>query len=313
MIGIISILLLIIGAVIFAIAFKSEDYGIDLKITGSIIFSIGIIVFLICCFTIIDAGEVGIQVQFGKVQDSTLYSGFNFKSPFVSIEKWSIRLHESTMDVKDNTAIEAMTKDKLAVDIDATIWWKIIPNEVKVTYSTIATNEDRIDDTVVFPSIRSIVRDAVALFTFEDINNQRDSLSKIIDDKLIILLDAKGVKVDKVLMRNIIPKDPTVLNAIGQKLRQQQELQAKEFELQKVQKDKAIRITNAEGLAASQKIIDHELTPAYLQFEAIQMMKTLAGSHNTTFVFVPMSNNGSGLPMVWDMKNIQVKQQKAEK
>ena len=48
-------------------------------------------------FKIIDAGEIGVQVLFGRMKDHVLTEGFNIKSPFVRVYTYSIRLQEFTM------------------------------------------------------------------------------------------------------------------------------------------------------------------------------------------------------------------------
>ncbi|MBT7331710.1 hypothetical protein HN799_00365, partial [Candidatus Woesearchaeota archaeon] len=65
-----------------------------------------------------------------------------------------------------------------------------------------------------------------------------------------------------------------------------------------------IRVIKAEGLAEAQRVINKTLTPLYVQHEAIEAYKTLAGSENTTFIIAPTSPNGTGMPIIIDGANV---------
>lgn len=289
----------------------------DMEMIGNVVKWIGVscllffgFLFLTRCFVVIDAGEVGVQVMFGKVLDTTLTEGLSSKNPFAAVDKYNIQLRETTMDIKDNNALQALTSDKLAVLIDATIWWKILGKETQMIRRTISAEENDMDDVVVFPAVRSAVRDAAVYYTFDEIITKRAELSQRIDEILIKLTTGKGCIIEKVLIRNVVPEDKRVTASIGAKLQQQQELQAKEYELKKSTMDAKIRIQNAEGIAEAQKIIDKTLTPEYLKFEEIQMMKSLGHSPSNTFVFyekAPTGQKGVGEKMVYTLGDFEKK------
>jgi len=59
-----------------------------------------------------------------------------------------------------------------------------------------------------------------------------------------------------------------------------------------------VRIEEARGIAESQLIIDSSLTPNYLTYLAIQAQFEMAGSANTTVLYIPAGENG--VPLVRD-------------
>lgn len=64
-----------------------------------------------------------------------------------------------------------------------------------------------------------------------------------------------------------------------------------------VQKQKAqIQIEQAKGIATAQTIINGSLTPAYLQYEAIEAQKNEVNSPNHTIIYIPSGSNG--VPLV---------------
>lgn len=68
-------------------------------------------------------------------------------------------------------------------------------------------------------------------------------------------------------------------------------------QLVKVQQQKAqIQIAQAYGIAKAQAIIKQTLTPAYLQYEAIEAQKAEINSPNHTIIYIPSSSNG--VPLV---------------
>lgn len=65
-----------------------------------------------------------------------------------------------------------------------------------------------------------------------------------------------------------------------------------ENEKQKAQ----IRIEEAKGIAQAQHLINATLTDQYLQHEAIEAQRAMAGSQNHTQIYIPVGNNG--IPLV---------------
>ena len=76
------------------------------------------------------------------------------------------------------------------------------------------------------------------------------------------------------------------------------ELRAKQTEqLVGVEQQKAqIKVEEAKGIAEAQKIINATLTDQYLQHEAIQAQKEMAGSPSHTQIYIPTGSNG--IPIV---------------
>ena len=300
---VLSVAVVITGAVIKRTGTATKDrelisMGDGFKIGGWCFLAFFLFLFGTRSITTVDAGEVKVQVLFGKVLKDQLTEGINLKNPFASTHTYSIRLRGTTMDVKDGNALEARSADKLSVKIDATIWWYVKGEDGSIIYRTIAKDEDDLDDNIVFPAIRTAVRDAAIHYNFDDIVSEKGRLGVAAKTKEYLdkFLKGMGFGIKEVLVRNVVPDDASVTKAIGKKLEQQQQLQAKEYALLIADKDAEIRIRNAHGIAEAQRIIQKTLTPEYLQFERIQMMKTLAHSPNTTFIF----DNGGTVPMVFN-------------
>lgn len=262
------------------------------------------LIFLISCFKIIDAGEVGVQVKFGRVMDKTLTEGFNTKSPFATIYTYGIRLKEYTMSIAQGEGqkeapdqVEVRSKDNSKLEIDGTIWWAVDPASAFDIYKKISKDEKGLQDMVIRPAIRGVMRDVAALYSMEELMQKRIEYGDAVLDAMKIAVEGKGIVVDRVLIRNISPPAAVDL-AIEAKLSAEQDLQKLEFEKQQATKRAKIREIEAQGVANAQDIIQQKLTPLYVQYDAIQAYKELAGSQNTTFVIMPTSPNGAGIPII---------------
>lgn len=256
-------------------------------------------------FVIIDAGEVGVQVLFGKVRERTLKAGINVVNPFVTIVKYPTRIQEYTMSIdisegshRGDNSVKVRTLDGLEVGVDLTVWWKIDPEKVNRVYEDLAKSTYELEMKIIRPAIRTTVRDTAAIYKMDSLyTGERKDFTNSINDTLITLLSPKSVVVDKVLVRNIsLPK--LVENAIEEKMKAKQQEEAMEYKKNIASREAEIKEIEARGLANAQRIINSTLSDKYLQHEAIMAYEKLANSENTTFVILPTSPTASGMPLI---------------
>lgn len=308
--GIFGILFLILGIIYLVIlqsrkAVKMTSDSIKFqRIAAFIIILVAIVIIIFSAITTINAGEVGIMVIFGKTLDKQLGSGLNIKNIFADVVKFPVRLQEFTMSIATeegerygDDSISALTKDQLMVKIDCTIWWVPDRNNIPKIYKEIAKSIYNLKDSVVRPAIRTALRDITAKYTFVELIEKRDQYSNDIHKLRESLVGNKYVFIDKVLVRNILPPE-SILKSIEEKLAAQQALEQKIFELEKAKKDAEIQKVQAQGIAEAQNIIQQKLTPLYVQYKAIEMYEKLANSPNTTFIILPTSTSGAGIPLI---------------
>ncbi len=315
MLAVISLFLILIGIIILPFSSK-------LNISKYLIFLFIIImavVFASQSVVIIDAGEVGVQILFGKVIKRPLQSGPNFKIPMVEVVKYPTRLREYTMSARKvegekvgDDSITVRSFDGLEVKIDSTIWWKIDKNKIYDIYENIAKNADELKSKVVRPAIRTAIRDECSAITLQKLYSvERQKLGKYIKEALSKSLRKKHIIVQDVLIRNIkLP--PKVEDSVQTKIQKQQEAEAMEAKKEIARKQAEIKEIEANGLAKAQSIIKKNLTPEYLQHEAIQAYKELAKSQNTTFVILPTSREGTGMPLILNPEKQSVTTPKSE-
>ena len=103
------------------------------RLVGLLFIAIGV---LTACVKQIDAGEIGVKVLFGSIQNDVLGSGLHFVNPFVEVQRLDIKTQNYTMSgVHDegnqtgDDAIRVLTSDGLEVTIDLTVLYKLLPSE----------------------------------------------------------------------------------------------------------------------------------------------------------------------------------------
>lgn len=198
-------------------------------------------------------------------------------------------------------------EDELNVEFDVTVKAGPTPGKTKELIETVG--EDWYGR--IAPQVESISRKTIARYESEGVQGFRDKMSQEIWHGFST--DSSGVNVNYNGIDNVVSGLPITIYdvvvgnidfpdaveaEIEAKIASQQKYQRKGIERRIATEDAAIRVEQAKGIAEAQKIINATLTSAYLQHEAIETAKELAGSDNTTFYFVPTSTDGMGMPLV---------------
>ena len=239
----------------------------------------------------VDEGEAIVLIQFGKIYDSIDSPGIHVKRPWADLSAYPKRINQSTMQ------IEVRTKDGMKVTIDTTTWFKVDTTKIDLIYKQTATNVGTLIENIIVPALRTTIRNSIGKYSVKELYEIREEVQKE------ILIDAreelakKHVILDNVLLRDIrLPEE--VEQSVQFKIKAQQEAEAAEYRKLKAIKEAEIKVEEAKGIARAQSIINQTLTPYYLQHEAIQTYRELAGSPNTTFIILPTSPNASGMPLI---------------
>lgn len=269
--------------------------------------AIGVIV-AICCIAfilvitgfsgcrIVGAGQTGVVTKFGKVEDAELHSGIHFINPIKRVKRLSIRTEEYTMSgfssegaKAGDDSISALTSEGLKVDLDITVLYRLQEDKASDIYRELG--EDYLDK-IIRPVIRGNIRAIIAEFAARDVySSRRTEVESRLFESLSMIAMERGVIIEKALLRNV--KLPgTLADAIEKKLKADQEAQEMEFVLAKEKSKAEQKRIEAEGIRDAQEIIAAKLTPEYLRWYSIEMMRNLADSPNSTFLFVPVDKQG---------------------
>ena len=243
----------------------------------------------------IDAGQVGVQTLFGRVQPRILTSGLNVVNPLVDVTKFDIRTQNYTMSAQreegqrvGDDAIQVLTADGLEVVIDLTVLYRVVPTKTTHILSTIGPNYQ---DAIVRPVTRTRIRDnavyydAVALYS-----TRRDEFQNRIYNTINKDFQERGLQLEQLLIRNIQLPAP-VKRSIESKISAEQEAQKMQFVLQKERQEAERKRLEAQGIADYQKIISAELSDRLLQYETIKANQAIATSANSKVIIMGNSRN----------------------
>lgn len=243
----------------------------------------------------IDAGHVGVQSLFGKVQDHVLTSGLNIINPFVDVNVFDIKTQNYTMssvstegDKTGDDAIRVLSADGLEVIIDLTILYSVVPSEAPRIYREIGLDYKNI---IVRPITRTKIRDNAVYYDAVNLySKQRDEFQVKISESIEKDFKTRGLILEQLLVRNItLPA--SVKAAIESKINAEQDAQKMQFVLQKEKQEAERKRVEAQGIADYQRIINSEITDKLLQYESIKAQKEIALSPNAKVIIMGKGNN----------------------
>jgi len=250
----------------------------------------------------IDAGEVGVKVLFGSVQQDVLASGLHFVDPLLDIKKVDIKTQNYTMSgVNDegnkagDDAIRVLTSDGLEVTIDLTVLYRVVSSEAP---RLLRETGDDFRDKIVRPITRTKIRDNAVYYQAVDLfGNKRDEFQSRIYKSIEDDFRKRGLMLEQLLVRNITLPN-SVKASIESKINAEQDAKKMEFVLQKEKQEAERKRVEAQGIADYQRIINTGLTDQQLQYEQIKAMKELALSTNAKVIVM---GKGSS-PIILDGK-----------
>lgn len=276
-----------------------RNYTGVVRIIALIIIVLGV---LTSCIVQINAGQIGVQTLFGKVQNNVLYSGLHFINPLVDVSRIDVRTQNYTMSgIQDegtqegDDAIRVLTSDGLEVVIDLTVLYRVQANEAP---RLIRQTGFDYKDKIVRPVTRTKIRDNSVYYTAIDLySTKRDEFQTRIYKTIEDNFRMRGLQLEQLLVRNITLPN-RVKAAIEEKINAEQEAQKMMFVLQKERQEAERKRVEAQGIADYQRIINTGLTENQLQYEQIKAMKEIATSANAKVIIT-----GNRTPLIIDGKN----------
>ena len=185
-------------------------------------------------FAIIKAGERGVIMRFGKVQDVILDEGLHPVIPIMNtVEPLSVRVQKNDIDA------EASSKDLQDIKTQVALNWHIDPAKVNRVFQRVG-DEEQIVLRIITPAVAEIVKAATAQKNAEEIITKRKDIKQQIDEELKQRLDDYGILVDDVSLVNV-SFSPEFARAIESKQIAEQQAKQADFEALKAEKNRSSR------------------------------------------------------------------------
>ena len=243
-----------------AFSTKSAKKGVRIGIAAAIV-----IIILLNCFTIVEAGHTGVVVTLGKVNEGVLQEGIHFKVPFIQqVVKIDNRI------VKLEVETEAFSKDLQTVETVLAINYRVDTSKSYSIYKNIGANYEAV---LVTPAVNEVLKAITAKYTAEESVTNR----VLISDGLVTGLNEKlndiGLYVTDVNIINFEFSE-AFITAIEEKQVAQQKLLKSETEKQTAiinaeANAETIRI-NAEAQAQANKILNESLSDKVIEYNKVQ-------------------------------------------
>ncbi len=219
-------------------------------------------VFVCCFFVVVNAGERGVLMQFGKVQSQILDEGIHPIIPIAqTVKKLSVRVQ------KQEISAEASSKDLQEVFTDVALNWHIIPEQANVIFQQIG-DQMAIIDRIIDPAVEEVLKAVMAEYTAEEIITKRGNVKNEVDTLLTSRLAGYHIAVDDISLVHV-HFSKRFSDAVEAKQIAEQDAKRADFIALKAIKDAEARVNLARGEGESQRILRETLSPELLQKQAI--------------------------------------------
>ena len=237
----------------------NKDVYIAVQLTLVIIF----LAIMSKFFVIVNAGERGVLMQFGKVQEQVLGEGLHVIFPTVySVKKLSVRVQ------KQESSAEASSKDLQDVFTDVALNWHIIPEEANAIFQQIG-DEREVVARIIDPAVEEVLKAVMAKYTAEEIITKRGEVKAAVDEFLTLRLLTYHIAVDDISLVHV-HFSQRFSDAVEAKQIAEQEAKRGEFLALKAVKEAEAKVNLAKGEAEVQRLLRDHLTPELLERQAIE-------------------------------------------
>jgi regulator of protease activity HflC (stomatin/prohibitin superfamily) len=245
-------------------------------------------------FGTINTGNVGVRSTFGVMSTTEVTPGVYMKWPLISrVEEFTFK--EIAIDLTDLTP---KARDNLSLrDMDISVYYRAEAGAIAELFAKYAGQSVRPEGggflmpayNLVFRVARNAAYEEVAKVDSLVMHTRRNELSSAMHENMQKELDNAdpGVfRVTRVVIR-AVATDPSIEESIRTAVANQKKLEAMEVQTRIAEKEAQIKVTEARGIAESNRIISGSLTREYLQHEANQALLKFAESGNNSTVVVP--------------------------
>ena len=279
---------------------RADSSGLGLLVIFAVI--VIIVLFVGGAFiAIVPAGTVGVKDTFGQVDADVFQPGLHFKNPFTGVIKFSTQTQKyydpGTSGDNDVATITALSNEGLTITMGVAMNYHIDPIYAPQIYKTVGVNYQSI---VMKPPVHSVPRDLISRYDFKTLYSagaaaDNPTRAKIEQELMRGISDklknpdgsSRGIIVEYVFLRAVDPPQ-SLKDTITSKLNMEQAIAQKAFEVQVAQKEAERKVAEAHGIANANNIIATSLSPQYLTWATIEMMK----EHTGATYFIPIGSDG---------------------
>lgn len=226
-------------------------------------------------FKTVKSGEVGLRIRFGKIVNSTLSEGINFKIPYIEkIAKVNIKIQKSEIETESSTKDLQPIKTKLAIN------YKVDNKKVPELYRTVGNSYN---ETILIPAIQESLKAVMSKYTAEETVTIRNKVSDDCLKEIQSKMKKYGIIIEEFNIIDINFSEEYSKAIEEKQVAEQRVLTAKqELEKEKIEAEK--KITKAKGESDANALLQKTLTEEVLKEKMIEKwngeLPKVSGSNN---------------------------------
>lgn len=253
--------------------------------------------------TVVPAGNSGVVVTLGKVNDRALDSGLHFKMPFVQ----TVVMMNNKIQ-KCEVASNSVSKDLQTVSSAVAVNFHITSDSASEIYRTIG---EQYQDTVLQPAIQEAVKSISAQYTAEELITKRTAVGDEIASALTEKVSDYGIIIDKFNIVNfefseefnaaIEQKQVAEQNYLKAQTEKEQQIMEAEADAKKqiieAEAEAEAKLKKAEAEAEANEKINASLNGNILTYQQIQkwdgVYPNVVSSDSSILIDIPTDTSAS--------------------
>ncbi len=235
-------------------------------------------------FVKIDAGERGVLLNFGAVQEEVLGEGLHLRIPIMqTIVKMDVKIQKS------ETRAEAASKDLQDIQSVIALNYHIIPDKANWVYQNIGV---AFKERVIDPTVQEAVKAVTAKYTAVQLIGEREAVSTAIKDALSEKLTDYNLFVDgfSVIDFSFSKK---FTDAIEAKQEAEQLALKAQRDLERIRIEAEQKVAGAKAEAEALRLQKQQITAELIELRKIEAMREAIAKWNGTVPNVLLSGGGA--------------------
>ena len=212
-------------------------------------------------FRTINSGEVGIRVRLGKVVNTEMSEGLNFKFPI--IEK-IVKMNVKVQKVEVNT--ESSSKDLQLVNMQLAVNYRVEGTKATELYKNVGTNYEVV---VLQPAIQESIKAVTSRYTAEELITKRNEVSVECMKELGEKVNRYGIVIDNFNITNF-NFSVEFNNAIEEKQVAEQKVLTAKQELERTKVEAEKKVVEAQAEKKSNELKQQSLTENVIKAKFIE-------------------------------------------
>ena len=253
-------------------------------VAGAIAVAVLLFLLILNPFVKIDAGERGVVLNFGAVQNEVLGEGLHLRIPIMQkIVKMDVKIQKS------ETRSEAASKDLQDIKSLIALNYHILPDKANWVYQNVGV---AFKERIIDPNVQEAVKAVTAKYTAVQLIGEREAVSTAIKESLSEKLTGYNLFVDgfSVIDFSFSKK---FTDAIESKQEAEQFALRAQRDLERIKIEAEQKIAQAKAEAESLRLQKGQITTEMIELRKIEAFREAIAKWNGTVPNVLLSGGGA--------------------